>query len=752
MPSNVQRLSSCLVVLLCLISLAACGGGGGGGGGSGSGSARSWSGPVQLEPAEAYYRRQWVIPTLLTDSSGAVTVLWHQYDGANVSIYSARRTSKGRWVKTLAETGAFDAICLASELDCKRSTPAVVDSLGNITLAWPSYVSGQWYLAVNRYVPGVGWEGETRFDSEIPITAPFNIQDQIITVNNMLVDAQGRVTILWTWYDAVNKQQKYSYAHHDGGSWQSGAVTPIGTRANAGAKWAINSVTGEVMVVWSETTPASTYPCGGSICAIPARIDIKTASFKPGSGWDSAQVLLGQDAGSISIGLAFVNIATDGRFGILYVETTDLGYPNGSKKQMFMKHRDVAGAWGAAEAINADIDQTGVQDFKVHSIVNGPLGKLMVFSQRRTTNVDIDNRATIYRHTYDPALGWSVSRSEGKNSRILSSSTYVSKPDISLGDIKVEVTSDGHVFMFSWDLPSDPAAYTYSIKASRYTFDIAATGENKQFADQVYNPGVSNIVSAIADVDPSGNAIFGYATRGGSVRVARYVEGDGWQNSETIAALAEAEAARPGVFLSSINQSSDGTAFITYRDVDYEAYAGVFHDPDTGWAEPGFLAGNKIRLIAGLTFGAYSTLLPDNSVLALVHQSDNHGLDVFEGTGAVDVPFSTTILPRTAPAPAPNYPTSTSGTIGGSNVCEGTNTNPPRYRNYIDLNFPYIRACGDVEVQIGSLVDGADVYFDAYVNAITNLGCTEKTAAATYDAHRETALIAKRLADIAGCD
>lgn len=53
----------------------------------------------------------------------------------------------------------------------------------------------------------------------------------------------------------------------------------------------------------------------------------------------------------------------------------------------------------------------------------------------------------------------------------------------------------------------------------------------------------------------NGYAVVAYALKEGVVRVNRFVPGKGWVGNETVAALAAAEAARPGVVIMAVNVS-----------------------------------------------------------------------------------------------------------------------------------------------------------------------------------------------------
>jgi len=243
-----------------------------------------------------------------------------------------------------------------------------------------------------------------------------------------------------------------------------------------------------------------------------------------------------------------------------------------------------------------------------------------------------------------------------------------------------------------------------------------------------------------------GHAVVAYPLAEGVVRVNRYVPAVGWIGNETVAALAPAEVARPSVNIADADVSASGHVFVLYGDVDYEALAAAYYDPASGWEPPGLLTGRTARAFFSVD-SATSVIDNSGQVTALTNLATaGPGLQAFSGKGSIDVAFSTGITPRTAP----QQPAQVSGG-GAPSSCSGTNTTAPGLSNYIDRNFSYIRSCGSADVQIGALVNGADVYYDAYLNAINNLGCSEAEAYPTYMAHQETSLLARRTADVLGC-
>jgi len=700
------------VLFCCVLLLISCGGGGGADSDNGTGQnsvispTTSWKGPTALANPTlgSDGSGQNMEPTLLQDASANVSALWYRWDGTAVSLYAAQKSASGAWTSPQRiENSDNDAVCKRNVTGCDRETPAVIDSNGNITVAWPSWDGVQWQLAVNRYVPAQGWGSQTVFSSSAAV-----FQDGVaLTSANIMVDHAGRVTVVWFSGQSANSPLgNYWYAHFDGKNWSSAQLST--TTAFLFTDWAIEPVSGEVSFAWYSSSS------GGFVAR----------SFKPGSGWESEALLLA----TASTSQAKVSLLYDSAASL----TALIQRNPSSGFEVWANRRASTANWGTSELIaSSGSDVYDSEAPKLAATSDGGIMALLKWQPLISTSVSpsLENWRLQYV-TYTDAGGWSSA------AELCCSGNYYRGP------FAVGSGSNGSVYVM--DQSNARPGSTLPANISLWHF-ASLQGTTTTPAD-ITDSALSGSSSSRFASTPNGYAVIAYALREGAVRVNRFVPGVGWVGNEAVAALAAAEAARPGVVIEDLNVSPSGHVFVLYYDVDYETYAGAYFDPATGWDAPGPLSGRSSRAFFSVD-GATSVIDNSGTVTALTNLATaGPGLQAFSGKGAIDVAFTSNITPRSAPQP----PAQVSGG-GSTSICSGTNNNAPLLSNYIDRNFSYIRSCGNAEVQTGSLIRGADVYFDAYLNAINTLGCSEAEAYPTYMAHQETSLLAKRTADVLGC-
>lgn len=688
--------------LISIIFLASCGGGGGsdggnnvGSGGSGGQVTANWSAKSLASPTVGSDGwGQGMQPTILMSDAGLATALWYRWDGTAVSLFASQNSNASQWSDPVTiESSSADAICKRAVNYCNQTVPAVIDGSGNITVAWPSWDGSAWRLAVNRFVAGQGWGTQTEFSS----AGSMDHDSWPITTANLLVDDAGRVSVFWRADSggSAPAQRTYWHAYFDGVSWSSAEISS--PTLNNYANWAVDASSGEITFAWFDMTNGFT-----------ARI------YTPGSGWGTASVLQAASSTGYRVSLG-VNYDATGTATVVMIHA-------GSSFSSYAARHPAGSSWESSTTLATSSATTDIAPAIPQLIAtsSGDLFALLKWRPYNANVVDYERPWRLMAFTYTTAAGW-VSDGDFCCSNLRYGDTYVTGTDAGgvffahhqggIGTIKA---------MYMSSLPDGSLPSNYEVFVNTSDAGFASTA--------------------------NGHAVVAYSQKEGVVRVRRYVPGDGWATEETVAALAPAESARPTIPVLSVNVSPSGHVFVLYYDVDYEAYAGVHYNPTSGWSAPGFFAGHSSRNVYTMD-GVTSIIAADgHTYSAITSNTGGPGLQAFAGSGQVDVPFSTTITPRTAPA----TPSQLSGGTG-SNSCSGTNNASPTRLNYTTQHFNYIRSCGAQDVQIGSLVDGADVYYDDYLNAINILHCTESEASATYAAHQETSLLAKRTADVFGC-
>ncbi len=119
------------------------------------------------------------------DGANHLTVVWQQEDGTTRNQWSNRHHPINGWgTATKIET---------EDLGDTRRAQLVIDSFGHITVVWRQQDTTRFNQWTNRYVQGVGWGTAETIET----------LDGDVQARTMLIDARGRVTVLWPQSDGT---------------------------------------------------------------------------------------------------------------------------------------------------------------------------------------------------------------------------------------------------------------------------------------------------------------------------------------------------------------------------------------------------------------------------------------------------------------------------------------------------------------------------------------------------------------------
>lgn len=261
-----------------------------------------------------------VVPQVAVDLNGNATVVWAQYDGVRISIWSNRYVKGAGWGTALRietvdrDAGdpqvAFDpsgnAIAVWYQSDGTRlniwsnryvagvgwgmaeqietddvgdawSPKVAVDPSGNATAVWHQGDGTRYNIWSNRYVVDTGWG--TALLIEINDTGISAYSPQVT------VDSSGNATAVWDQHDGT-RPNIWSNRYAGGVGWGTPLLIESNDAGGASrARVAVDS-SGNVIAVWHQSDGT--------------RFNIWSNRYVPGVGWGTGLLLESNDAGDAS--------------------------------------------------------------------------------------------------------------------------------------------------------------------------------------------------------------------------------------------------------------------------------------------------------------------------------------------------------------------------------------------------------------------------------------------------------------------
>ena len=223
-----------------------------------SASGRSWGAPQVVETSEWGWAYN---PQVAMDASGNAIVVWEQWDGSHLNIYSKRYIVGDGWGETeLAETDdSGNAV----------EPRLAVDSSGNSVAVWmvqdpdSNYREDAW---ANRYVVGMGWGTAQPIETDVSGDAKGP---------EVAVDSSGNAIAVW-YQENGSLHNIMSNRYVAGAGWGTAERIEFGNIDCHDPKIAIDS-TGNAVVVWNQ----------GDL----HYINISSSRYVVGTGWGAAHLI-----------------------------------------------------------------------------------------------------------------------------------------------------------------------------------------------------------------------------------------------------------------------------------------------------------------------------------------------------------------------------------------------------------------------------------------------------------------------------
>lgn len=162
----------------------------------------SWTTPVMLDE---YYSAA-TQPQLIIDKSGIVTALWLEYLAGSYIVQTARFDGTSWTAPTTLSTDGGAPLSPAPNF--------VVDLSGNVTVVWFAQQGSNYAVQAAHFSHGT-WSSLVTLNSET--------QDANININpHMVVDTHGNVTVAWT--ENVHGRLEIRAARFSAGTWTAPVV------------------------------------------------------------------------------------------------------------------------------------------------------------------------------------------------------------------------------------------------------------------------------------------------------------------------------------------------------------------------------------------------------------------------------------------------------------------------------------------------------------------------------------------------
>jgi uncharacterized protein YbdZ (MbtH family) len=117
----------------------------------------TWGRPAPIGAETAIPSHNAFYPRIAVDSGGNAMAVWQQSDGTRFSIWASRLAPGSGWGKAVLIEPADAGDSEFPQVAC--------DAGGNFMVVWQQTDGTQYNIWANRYVPGSGWENETRIET-----------------------------------------------------------------------------------------------------------------------------------------------------------------------------------------------------------------------------------------------------------------------------------------------------------------------------------------------------------------------------------------------------------------------------------------------------------------------------------------------------------------------------------------------------------------------------------------------------------
>lgn len=331
-------------------------------------------------------------PKVVIDQSENATVVWHQWDGAQFSIYSNRYSPISGW--------STPVLIESDNTSFAQYPQADVDPSGNVFSAWHQSDGTRVNIWANRYTSGVGWGTAVLIETD-------NTGDALSP--QLAVDSSGNAIVVWYQWDGL-RYNIWSNRYTSGTGW--GTASLIETD-NAGDAWYPHvdfDPSGNAFAVW--------YQSDGS------RNNIWSNQFTVGTGWGTAQLIESDNTGDAN----YPRVVTDSAGNaIAFWHQLD-----GSRYNIMSNRYSPGSGWGTAVLLEtnnagdamwtrAGVDQSG--------------NVICVWGQSDGT------RYSIWSNRYESGTGWGTA-------------TLVEIDDTggaSSPDVVVDQTGNAVAVWYQWD-------------------------------------------------------------------------------------------------------------------------------------------------------------------------------------------------------------------------------------------------------------------------------------------------------------
>jgi len=336
-------------------------------------SSPSWGNPQVVETSEWGWSYN---PQVAMDASGNAFVVWEQWDGSHLNIYSKRYIVGDGWGETeLAETDdSGNAV----------EPRLAVDSSGNSVAVWmvqdpdSNYREDAW---ANRYVVGTGWGTAQPIETDVSGDAKGP---------EVAVDSSGNAIAVW-YQENGSLHNIMSNRYVAGAGWGTVEWIEFGNVDCHDPEIAIDS-TGNALVVWNQGD--SHY------------INISSSRYVAGTGWGAAQLI--EDDHDTS---ANPQVAVDGSGNAIAVWV-------GASSDIKSNRYDQGVGWGTDQPID-DENEGWSRNFPQVAI-DGLGNALAVWEREESAHVNI------WSNRYVVGTGWETAQLIGANN-----SANASYPQIS---------------------------------------------------------------------------------------------------------------------------------------------------------------------------------------------------------------------------------------------------------------------------------------------------------------------------------
>ncbi len=196
-------------------------------------SGSSWSAAVNISNNSGHSLK----PAIIVDSAGNINVAWYDYTPGNYDIFFRHSTDNG---------SSWSAAVNISNNSVYSSYPAItVDSAGNINVAWYDYTPGNYDIFFRRST-----------DSGSSWSAAVNISNNSGDSYNpaITVDSAGNINAAWQDKTAGNQEIFFSRSTDSGSSWS--AAVNISNNSGYSYTPAITvDSAGNINIVWYDYSP-----------------------------------------------------------------------------------------------------------------------------------------------------------------------------------------------------------------------------------------------------------------------------------------------------------------------------------------------------------------------------------------------------------------------------------------------------------------------------------------------------------------